>query len=322
MAKKAVAKTKDELVQHALKLAATNPKAKWSAAKAGALFNTKEANYQAALDECLAPERPLLKQLKDTGALTPAGFERVAGELTDEQATSTFESLVGDAPEEQVGSLAKTAAGRIPLSERSAFIQRAIGRTPLAAPELLPLLEEVVAAAKAEADAKVAAAAKRKQAHDDAIRALEKAKQLLELSLQNERDAIQRQWAALGGDPTGLSVRAPKPTVPRTGTTPEPQTDDEKDFRRFTADRLAAAWREAWDAKKDEGRDYLETAIWNIRGMKMIGEVGVKVAFDGRRHESDEPVFTDGAAKVVRPGWLLQVDDEEYVALKAAVEKI
>ena len=62
--------------------------------------------------------------------------------------------------------------------------------------------------------------------------------------------------------------------------------------------------------------------MWNIRGLRMIGETDAKVRFDGRVHESDGPAFTDDAVKVGRPGWLLKTEDEEYVALKARVTPV
>ena len=106
-----------------------------------------------------------------------------------------------------------------------------------------------------------------------------------------------------------------------TETAPEPKTAEDLDFRRYETDRLAAAWRDAWDAKKDEGRDYLESAMWNIRGLRMVGEVGANAAFDGRYHESETSAFTGDGVRIVRPGWLLKEDEGDYVALKAAVEK-
>ncbi len=55
--------------------------------------------------------------------------------------------------------------------------------------------------------------------------------------------------------------------------------------------------------------------------MKQLGEVGRQVTFDGLLHESKDSLFTGDAARVVRPGWSLSIDDENYVPLKALVEK-
>jgi hypothetical protein len=317
----------EKLVSHALKLAATKPEAKWLGASPAALFSTKEANHEAAIAECTKPDAPLLKQVGKVGVLTAAGFEKIAAELTDAEANDIYERLIGEVSEEKVGALAKVAAGRIALEKRADFILEAIRRTPKATAELNPLLAEVNAAAKAEAEAKVAAALKEKQEHDAEMLALEETKRLREEHFQLKRDAIRRQWEALGGDLKELTEHEPTPkrkkgSIADTDEAPEPNTPEERDFRRYETDRLAAAWREAWDAKKDEGREYLETAMWNIRGFRMIGEVGAELPFDGRRHESTTSVFTDDSVRVVRPGWLLKTDDDEYIALKALVEAV
>jgi hypothetical protein len=313
---KAPPKSVDELVLHALKLAATNPKAKWSGASATALFNTKEPNTEAAIAECINPDAPLLRQEGAVGVLTAAGFERVAGAL----------------PAEEVGAITKAMAAGMPAAERVVFLQDAIRRTPNAAAELTPLLEEATAAKDAEqreADAKFARETVAKAANEAAlVRALE----LIRQDKQNDFDSVLRRWEALGQKPDALPVHPPRPRPepeqePRPerkqpGPGPEPKTAEEKDFRRSECDRLAAAWRDALAAGKLEGAEFLETAMWNIRGMRMIGETDAKVKFDGRIHESDGPAFTDYAVKVVRPGWLLKTDDEEYVALKAAVTPV
>jgi len=100
------------------------------------------------------------------------------------------------------------------------------------------------------------------------------------------------------------------------------KTAEEMDFRRDSADQFAAAWRAAWDGKKAEAIEYLESAMWNIRGLILKGEAGARVAFDGRYHEGGAGVFTGDTVKVVRPGWVLDEGDRDYVALKAAVEKV
>ena len=305
-------KSVEELVAHAIRTAATKPTAKWLGASAATLFNSKEANTDAAIKSCLDENRPLLVKTGTGGALTATGFELAAAEVA----------------EEEVGPLAKTVATGIPLAEREAFIQGVIGRTPHAAAELTPLLAEIVSAAKAEAEAKIIADAKWKKANDEAQAALDRAKALLVESAQQRRDALRRQYEALGGDPADLPEPKSKPKeiaerpARPTGGVPVPQTEEEKDFRRYETERLAAAWRDAWVAGKDEGRDFLETAMWNIRGLHMIGEVGLKATFDGRLHECDSAVSIGAPVQVVRPGWLLKIDDENYVALKAVVDKV
>lgn len=319
--------TTDTLVLQALKKAATKPGANWTAATATGLFSTKEPNCQAAIDECTKADRPLLKQSGKTGVLTAAGFERVAGQLSDAEATAAYNRLVEEVAEEEVGSLAQIVTARLPLSPRIEFIQDVIRRTPLAAVELKAVLEEAVAAEKAELDARVAVARKRKEKEDAAEAALKRVAELFAERRRNRLDALRREYEIEGGKPSEL----PEPKTPEphpiakpapASDGPQPKTDEEKDFRRYTADRLAAAWRDAWDEGKTEGRDYLETAIWNIRGMKVIGEPGQKVPFQPRQHECRTAAPNGALMQVVRPGWQLQVDDEDYVALKAVVEAV
>lgn len=311
----------------ALKTAATKPNAKWSGASGTVLFKTTEANYEAAIADCTKSDVPLLKRVGTGGALTAAGIEKVGGSLSDADARAVYDRWSAEeGREELVGIVAKSIAARLPAAARIDFIQDAIRRTPLAAPELNPLLEDAVAAEKAEHEARIAAAAKRRASEEATKKALERTKELLEQRAQNRRDALKREWEAEGGRASELPELKPatappaqlKPETP--GTAPKLGTDEETDFRRYECDRLAAAWRDAWDAGKDEGRDYLESAMWNIRGFRMVGEVGATVEFDGSRHESDAPVLS-GPVKVVRPGWLLKEADGDYVALKAAVAK-
>ncbi|MDY3556773.1 hypothetical protein R5W24_005946 [Gemmata sp. JC717] len=282
----------------------------------GGLFPTASGTNKEAADACITGAVPLLTVLRTEGkaqivGLTPAGFERIAGELA----------------EEKVGPLAKAIAAAAPAAARIEFIQSVIGRTPFAAPELTPLLEEAVAAEKAEQDARIEAAKKRREAEEIALAALERAKALLEERRRNRLDALRREYELEGAKASELPEPAPrveprpepKAAAPAPASAPEPKTDEERDFRRYTADRLAAAWRDAWTDGKTEGRDYLETAMWNIRGMQMIGEPGQQVAFNGRVHESEQPAAPGDPLTVLRPGWLLKTDDEDYVALKAVV---
>jgi hypothetical protein len=306
----------DELVRAALLRAADAGEVKLTGKTEGLFASASGANADA-IAACKNAEKPLLMVVGKEGktelvALAPAGFERIASDL----------------PEEKVGAVAKRVASALPAAARIDFIQDAIRRTPLAATELTPLLEEAVATEKAESEARVAAATKRRAAEEAAQKALERAMQLFEERRQNRLDALRREWEAEGESASGLPEQKPapeqvnrlQPQPTATGTAPKLKTDEETDFRRYECDRLAAAWRDAWDSNKDEGRDYLETAMWNIRGFRMIGEVGATVEFDGQYHESDTPVLS-GPVKIVRPGWMLKEDEGNYVALKAAVTK-
>ena len=301
----------EELVRLALlKVAEATGEVKLTG-KDGGLFASAAGANKDAIAECLNAENPLLTVVRKEGkaeivALAPAGFDRIAREL----------------PEEIVGAVAKGVAAGMPAGARAEFIQAAIRRTPLAATELTPLLEEAVAAEKAEQETRIAAAAKRNAAEDAAKKALVRVLELFDERRQNRLDALRREWEAEGENAAELPpITERKTTATGGGTAPEPKTAEDKDFRRYETDRLAAAWRDAWEAKKDEGRDYLESAMWNIRGLRMVGEVGAGVKFDGRYHESGTAVFTDDAVRIVRPGWLLKEDEGDYVALKAAVEK-
>jgi hypothetical protein len=304
----------DDLVRAALLRVAETGEIKLTG-KTDGLFASASGANKEAVERCKNAEKPLLTVVGKDGkaelvALAPAGFERIAGDI----------------PEDKVGAVAKRVASALPAAGRIEFIQDAIRRTPLAAPELTPLLEEAVATEKAESEARVVVAAKRRTAEEAAKKALERAVQLFEERRQNRLDALRREWDAEGESASELpepktAVAPAKPASPAaTGSAPKLKTEEETDFRRYECDRLAAAWRDAWDANKDEGRDYLETAMWNIRGFRMIGEVGATVEFDGQYHESSTPVLS-GPVTIVRPGWMLKEEEGNYVALKAAVTK-
>jgi hypothetical protein len=312
-----VAKSKvsaEELVRGALVKAALAPDAVKLTGKADGLFPSASGANKAAIDECRDPDRPLLAVVGRDGkaelvALSPAGFERIADQL----------------PDEQVGAVAARVASAAPAAARIDFIQGVLGRTPLAAAELTPLLAEAVAAEKAEQEARVAAAAKRREAEERSRQALERAMQLLESRRRSRVEALRRELAAEGeraDDEIDARRDERKPEGGTlTGGKPEPRTDDERDFRRDVAKQLAETWRAAWKDDKQEGRDYLESAMWNVSGLRMIGEPNERTAFDGSRHECATPVFTGDEVRVVRPGWLLEEAEGEFVVVKAAVEK-
>jgi hypothetical protein len=141
----------------------------------------------------------------------------------------------------------------------------------------------------------------------------------LELSkqdLQNEIDTLKRQWEALGLRLIDLPAHQGASVPPKK---PGPTTDEEKDFRRDVANQLVASWRAAWDAKKDEPRDYIESAMWNISGLRLFGEVGARIPFDGRYHECNTPVSSGQSVQVLRPGWVLDESERDYVVLKTLV---
>ncbi len=283
--------------------------------KDGGLFPSAAGANKDAIAECVNAEKPLLAVVRTEGksqfvSLTPLGFERVAGELA----------------EDRVGLVAKKVALALPAGSRVEFIQDAIRRTPLVATELTPLLEEAVAAERAEHEARIAAAAKRHAAEEASRTALERAIQLLDERRRNRLDALKREWEVEGERASDLPELTPKEKfvtpgpAPRGGSGAEPATDEDKNFRRDVARQLAAAWRAAWDAKKDDVRDYLESAMWNVSGLRLIGEPAQRVAYSGREHDSLPGVGTGDPVRIVRPGWALDEPAGEFVVLKAVIE--
>ncbi|QJX00085.1 hypothetical protein [Frigoriglobus tundricola] len=306
----------DDLVRLALRNAAEATSEVKLIGKDGGLFPSASGANKEAIATCLNAEQPLLKVVRKEGkvefvTLAPAGFERIASEL----------------PEDKVGPLAKSVATALPFAPRIEFIQAVIGKTPLAAPELVALLEEAVAAEKAEQEARTVAAARRKAAEDEMLKALARAREVIEERRANRRAALRREWEVEGQSPAELALHVYQPKTEAADEdtrepASEPITDEEKGFRRDSVDQFAASWRTAWDGKKAEALEYLETAMWNIRGLELRGEPGARVAFDGRYHQCEAPAFTGDAVTIVRPGWVLNEGaDRDYVALKAVVEK-
>lgn len=296
----------EELVAHALKLAATNPKAKWLGASAASLFSNKEANTEAAIKSCLDTNRPLLTKTGDTGALTAAGFELIAT----------------DVPEEEVGALAKGVAARLSDSERADFLHAVIGRTSAAAAELTPLFEEAVAAEKASRAAREAEAAARRAAEEASQKALQRALALIAERQQARVAELLRLLEIEGEKATAPKPRAETPAPPASNMpSPVARTEADKSFRRDVADQLAAAWRATWDADKAEAREFVESAMWNISGLRLNGEPGERVTYSGRYHDSVAGVASGDGVRIVRPGWVLDEDGNDYVALKAVIAK-
>ncbi len=151
--------------------------------------------------------------------LTAAGSKRVAGELTDAEATATYDRLAAEVAAEEVGALARIVAARLPHGPRIEFVEDVIRRTPLAAVELEAVLEEAVAAQKAELDARVEAARKRKEKEDAAEAALKRVAELFAERRRNRLDALRREFEIEGGKPSEL--REAKEAEPRPVVKPE-----------------------------------------------------------------------------------------------------
>ena len=272
-----------------------------------ALFASAAGTNKDAVAQLTDASNPLLRTAgkNDPVKLTAAGFARALPTI----------------PEERVGPLAKDLATDIPTAAaRIAFLQQIVDRTPLATAELLPVLEEAAAAERAETEARLASSKKHRDAEEASRKAIVR---WLEVQDERRKDRIaallkELEIEGAKADPPRPSPAATQPPAAKSA----PATAAERSFCRDTADQLTTAWRAAWDDNKAEARDYLESAIWNISGLRAVGEVGQKTTFDGRLHEGAAGLFTGDAVNIVRPGWVLEEDeDREYVALKAVVEK-
>ncbi|MCI0705774.1 MAG: hypothetical protein L0241_32335, partial [Planctomycetia bacterium] len=293
-------------------------------ATAAALFITKEANHEAAIAECTKPEAPLLKQVDKIGVITAAGFAKVAVELSEGQAREVYDRLIGETPDEQVGTLAKGMVSRLGLSERVGFIQDVIRRTPSAALELNTLLQETIQAEQAEAEVRITAVARRRAADEATNKALARFQELMKERHANRLDAIRREWEAEGQKASELPQLGGSEPNEQEAKKPlkKPETSEDTNFRRQVARRLVSAWLDAWDANKPDAIEYLRSAIWNMSGFRQLSEVGQSVTFDGRYHEGSTGLFTGDAVHVVRPGWVLEEEeDREYIVQKAQVAK-
>jgi hypothetical protein len=234
-----------------------------------------------------------------------------------------FRQALPHLPEEQVGAAAKELAAGLPAAARVEFLNEIIGRTPAAAAELLPLYEEAVAAEKVEAEARIATAAKRREREEATRQALAR---WLEVTAQRQRqrvDALRRELEAEGEKaPPPASATHTAEVQPSRSPVSQltPETAEDRDFRRQVARRLVSSWLDTWEMNKPDARQFLETAIWNLSGFRLVGEPGEQATFDGALHEGPAGVFTGDAVRVVRPGWVLEEDDgREYRILKALV---
>jgi hypothetical protein len=300
--------TADELVDEALlKLAvADGPMRLSGKGDPPALFTSAKKEVTAILKDRAAALVAEAGSGKNAPVqLTAAGFERIAAAV----------------PDDKVGPVAKRLAEAMPVGERVAFLHRIVGRTPLATAELVPVLEAALAEEKVESEKRAAEAAKRREAETASLAALKRWEAAIEAHKQARIAALRRELAAEGADADEPLPATPKPRAP-TAPPPAPTTPEEKDFRRNVARRLVSAWVEAWDAKKPDAREYLESAIWNVAGFRQVGQPEEQTKFDGRYHEGAAGLFPGDAARIVRPGWVLEEeDDREYVVLKALLAK-
>lgn len=308
MAKKASGPTADELVTKALLTAATadGPVRLSGKGDYPALFTSKTGANKDAIEQCLSPERPLLavagRAKTEAVRLTPAGFQRVLAQI----------------PEEKVGPAAKAVAAELPAGERAAFLNEIVSRTPAAAAELLPLYEEALAAEQAENEARVVAAAKRREQAEAVRQAMTRWLELEERGRKQRIEALERELITEGGKPPKIeSQPQPQDVTPMPRLKPDSREDIT--FRRDVASRLVATWLESFRLNKPEGRLFLETAMGNMGGLRQVGEEGERVPFDGKYHESDVGVTTGAPVRVVRPGWVLEEEHGEHRLVAAKV---
>ena len=303
-------KSVEALVAHALLTAATKPGAKWAAASAAGLFNTKEDLHSAAQAECTKRGAELLVPKGSGGTLTAAGFARVADDL----------------PKDEIGAIALRCVEGQSATQRFEFLSAAISRFPDAAAELTPELDAAASAKEAERAAEIEAATKRAAAREANLKALDRAREVLLRDRENEVAAVRKLWEALGQSATDLPAlpeakpagTAPKPEpTPRPG--PEPRTQDDRDFRHHTARRLVESWLYNLKNQKHEAATALERVLKGVSGVQAIGAVGMAVNFDGRIHECERAISDGATTRVVRVGWAFKDDPGEPLC-RALVE--
>jgi hypothetical protein len=306
-AKKAAGPSADELVSQALVRLATAD---------GPLRITGKGDPPALFASAGGASKEAIARLKDGGLVREVGTGKAAPvELT----AAGFRHVLAQLPADQIGGAALRIAESVPAAERVEFLNDVVRRTPEAAAELLPVLESAVAAERAEAEARITAAAKRREQEEANRKAMERWLELSEQRHQQRIDALQRELEAEGATPPPAVAPPPRPVEPE-GEAPAPHTGEDRNFQRDVAGRLVSAWLESYRLNKPEGRLFLETAMGNVGRLRQIGEEGERVAFDGKYHDADVGVSSGTPVRVVRPGWLLDEDDgSEYRLVSAKV---
>ena len=80
---------------------------------------------------------------------------------------------------------------------------------------------------------------------------------------------------------------------------------------------MVFAWK---DIANHEARNALESLMYNI-GLEALGERGQVVLFDGRKHETEDPIDANQPVFVVDPGWQLTNSRGVYLICKTRVKK-
>jgi len=300
----------DDLVKQALlKIALADGPVRLSGKGEDAVFSSTAGANKEAIARLKEEGQPLIVERGEgkaqTVALTPAGFERVVDAI----------------PAEKVVSVVSGLADNLGPSARVTFLQELVRKTPQVISGLVPLLEAAMTAEKTASETRAKEAEKQRATEAASLAALEQWKLLLQERKRQRIDALKQELAAEGVEPEERTPQPPtKPTKPAPSLAP-PDAED-VGFRRNVARRLVSSWVDAWDANKPDAREFLESAIWNVSGFRLVGEIGQRLSFDGRYHEGGPGLFTNDVVRIVRPGWVLEeADDHEYVVLKAQVTK-
>ncbi len=314
MGKAKAAVNPDELVKKALlKIAMADGPVRLSGKGEDAVFSSAAGANKAAIASLKNEVGPLIVESGEgksqTVALTPAGFERVADAI----------------PSEKIVSVVSRLAENLAPSARVMFLQELVQKTPQAISGLVPLLEAAMTAEKTESETRAKEAEKQRATEAASLLALEKWKLLLQERKRQRIDALKQELAAERAEHEEHAALQPTENKKLASiTTPSlaPTDADDIGFQRNVARRLVSSWVDAWDANKPDAREFLESAIWNVSGFRLVGEVGQRLSFDGRYHEGGPGLFTNDVVRVVRPGWVLEeANDHEYVVLKAQVTK-
>lgn len=317
MAKRAAATTNpDELVKQALLKIATAD---------GPVRLSGKGDPAALFVSAAGANKTAIERLKDQS--NPLVSEVGAGKSLAVKLTAAGLAMVADAmPEEKVGSAAKEFAEALPLDEQVKFLGEFLPKVPAAAPALEPLLADAVKKQAAEREARVAAERKRAERLATSEAALQRCLDHLKQLRTGRLDELKELYLAAGG--SEAEVARPQTTAPAVQTVApqrkpaEPLTEDDRDFRRDVAERLVFSWRDAMNMNKNEARQFLETALDNISGMRRVGEEGEQVPFDGACHADVPGLSTGHPVRVSRSGWAVEDGDgREYVILKAQVTK-
>jgi hypothetical protein len=304
----------DDLVKQALlKIALAETPLRLTGKGGEAVFATVAGANKEAIARLKDEAKPLIVERglgkKQTVGILPAGFERIVDVL----------------PPEKIGSVVSVLTGDLPPSARVTFLQELVRKTPQAIIDLVPLLEAATSTERTEAETRAREAEKQRALEAASLAALEQWKSLLGERKKQRIDALKLELAAEGAESEQPNLQNPS-NIERllTEAAPSllPKDAEETGFRRNVARRLVSSWVDSWNANKPDAQAFLESAIWNVDGFRLVGEVGQQLSFDGRYHEGGTGLFTNDVVRIVRPGWVLdEGDNREYVVLKAQVVK-